>query len=33
MWRLLLAAALIAPLFVIPGARAQELTGTLKKIK
>ena len=31
--RLLLAAALIAPLLVIPGARAQELTGTLKKIK
>jgi glutamate/aspartate transport system substrate-binding protein len=31
--RLLLAAALIAPLLAIPGARAQELTGTLKKIK
>jgi glutamate/aspartate transport system substrate-binding protein len=31
--RLLLAAALIAPLLVIPDARAQELTGTLKKIK
>jgi glutamate/aspartate transport system substrate-binding protein len=31
--RLLLAAALIAALLVIPGARAQELTGTLKKIK
>jgi len=31
--RLLLAAALIAPLLVIPGAGAQELTGTLKKIK
>jgi glutamate/aspartate transport system substrate-binding protein len=30
---LLVAAALIAPLLVIPGARAQELTGTLKKIK
>jgi ABC-type amino acid transport substrate-binding protein len=33
MLRFLLAAALIAPLLVIPGARAQELTGTLKKIK
>jgi glutamate/aspartate transport system substrate-binding protein len=31
--RFLLAAALIAPLFVISGAGAQELTGTLKKIK
>ena len=31
--RFLLAAALIAPLLVIPGAGAQELTGTLKKIK
>jgi glutamate/aspartate transport system substrate-binding protein len=31
--RLLLAAALLAPLLVISGARAQELTGTLKKIK
>jgi len=31
--RSLLAAALIAPLLVFPGARAQELTGTLKKIK
>src|SRR5215813_5678846 len=29
----LLTAALIAPLLAIPGARAQELTGTLKKIK
>ena len=29
----LLAAALLAPLLVIPGASAQELTGTLKKIK
>jgi len=33
MLRFLLAAALIAPLLVIPGAGAQELTGTLKKIK
>ena len=33
MLRLLLTAALIAPLLAIPGARAQELTGTLKKIK
>ena len=31
--RSLLAAALLAPLLVIPGASAQELTGTLKKIK
>jgi glutamate/aspartate transport system substrate-binding protein len=31
--RYLLAAALIAPLLVTPGARGQELTGTLKKIK
>ena len=31
--RYLLAAALIAPLLVMPGARGQELTGTLKKIK
>jgi glutamate/aspartate transport system substrate-binding protein len=31
--RFLLAAALFAPLLVIPGVRAQELTGTLKKIK
>jgi len=31
--RSVLAAALIAPLLVIPGARGQELTGTLKKIK
>jgi glutamate/aspartate transport system substrate-binding protein len=31
--RCLLAAALIAPLLVTPGARGQELTGTLKKIK
>ena len=30
---LLLAAALIAPLLMIAGADAQELTGTLKKIK
>jgi len=30
---LLLAAALIASLLAVPGARAQELTGTLKKIK
>ena len=33
MQRSLLAAALLAPLLVIPGASAQELTGTLKKIK
>ena len=33
MSRYLLAAALIAALLVTPGARAQELTGTLKKIK
>ena len=33
MARYLLAAALIAALLVTPGARAQELTGTLKKIK
>jgi glutamate/aspartate transport system substrate-binding protein len=31
--RLLLAAALIAPLFATSGAAAQELTGTIKKIK
>ena len=31
--RLLLAVALIAPLLVASGARAQEMTGTLKKIK
>ena len=31
--RSLRAAALLAPLLVIPGASAQELTGTLKKIK
>ena len=31
--RSVLAAALIAPLLVIPSARGQELTGTLKKIK
>jgi glutamate/aspartate transport system substrate-binding protein len=31
--RFLVAAALIAPLLALPGARAQELTGTLKKIK
>jgi glutamate/aspartate transport system substrate-binding protein len=31
--RFLFAAALLAPLLVIPGASAQELTGTLKKIK
>jgi glutamate/aspartate transport system substrate-binding protein len=31
--RLLVAVALIALLFVVPGAPAQELTGTLKKIK
>jgi glutamate/aspartate transport system substrate-binding protein len=31
--RSLLAIALIAPLLVLPGAGAQELTGTLKKIK
>ena len=29
----LLTAALIAPLLAMPGARAQELTGTLKKVK
>jgi ABC-type amino acid transport substrate-binding protein len=33
MLQYLLAAALIAPLLVTPGARGQELTGTLKKIK
>jgi glutamate/aspartate transport system substrate-binding protein len=33
MLRFLLAAALIAPLLTIPAARAQELTGTLKKIR
>ncbi len=33
MLRFLLAVALIAPLLAIPAARAQELTGTLKKIK
>ena len=31
--RSLLAAALIALLLVLPGAHAQELTGTLKKIR
>jgi len=31
--RSLLAAALIGPLLVLFGARAQELTGTLKKIR
>jgi ABC-type amino acid transport substrate-binding protein len=31
--RFLVALALIAPLLVLPGVRAQELTGTLKKIK
>jgi glutamate/aspartate transport system substrate-binding protein len=31
--RFVLAAALIAPLLVLPGAGAQELTGTMKKIK
>ena len=33
MLRFLLAVGLIAPLLAIPAARAQELTGTLKKIK
>ena len=33
MLRLLPTAAVIGSLFVLPGAHAQELTGTLKKIK